>query len=258
MESEGTTASVDDLSQEILKKDDLRAQTQCDRIHRHTNDQLSNSTKIFVGGLPADLTVDEFRDYFQKFGSMEDVVVMCDKETSRPRGFGFVTFESPETAEKVLKNRFYELKNKRVEVKKAVSKERMSRNFGNYYDTYNAVYNGTTFPFTASSSYDTYSYQSPYYYGNTPYSSKRTHKYRNRTPNVLKDGDDDSNIVIKNAANLVQKLEDLHLGSDGQANGDGDGDGDHTEISEEGLSLDCNGCGDGGGCAVVIDQDLSL
>ncbi|XP_024974907.1 heterogeneous nuclear ribonucleoprotein 1-like [Cynara cardunculus var. scolymus] len=240
---------------------------------------------------------------------MEDVVVMCDKETSRPRGFGFVTFESPETAEKVLKNRFYELKNKRVEVKKAVSKERMSRNFGNYYDTYNAVYNGTTFPFTASSSYgnfggyynygmngygfgasygceglsyiyypyqsfnpsyyannyqnlcyyaDTYSYQSPYYYGNTPYSSKRTHKYRNRTPNVLKDGDDDSNIVIKNAANLVQKLEDLHLGSDGQANGDGDGDGDHTEISEEGLSLDCNGCGDGGGCAVVIDQDLSL
>ncbi|KAI3665633.1 hypothetical protein L6452_44262 [Arctium lappa] len=243
---------------------------------------------------------------------MEDVVVMSDKETSRPRGFGFVTFESPETANKVLKNRFYELKNKRVEVKKAVSKERMSRNFGNFYDTYNAGYNGNTFPnFAASSSYgnfggyynynygingygfggsygceglsyiyypyqslypsyyansyqnlcyyaDTYSYQSPYYYGNTPYSSKSgSHKYRHRISNVVKDGGDDSNVVVKNAS-LVHKFEDLHLGSDG--------DGDHTEISEglsldcngEGSSSDCNGGGGDGGCAAVVDRDLSL
>ncbi|KAJ9564180.1 hypothetical protein OSB04_000146 [Centaurea solstitialis] len=303
MESQ-SKASIHNLDQEILKKDDLRVQTRCDRIHQHNDDQSSNSTKIFVGGLPEDLTVDEFRDYFQKFGSMEDVVVMTDKETGRPRGFGFVTFESPETAKKVLENRFHELKNKRVEVKKAVSKERMSRNFGNYYDTYHAVYNGTTFPFGASSSYGNfggyygnygmvmmngyefgasygceglsyiyYPYQSynPSYYAHTyqnlcyyadiysyqtPYchSSKSSHKHRHRNPIVVKDGDDDSKVALKNTS-LLQKFEDLDLGIDGEANGDGDDDGDCTEISEQ-LSSDCGGGGDG--CAEVVDQDLGL
>ena len=58
--------------------------------------------KLFVGGLPADITSDEFRAYFEKFGTLIDCIVMFDQETNRSRGFGFVSYDDPEVARKLL------------------------------------------------------------------------------------------------------------------------------------------------------------
>lgn len=41
----------------------------------------NNSRKIFVGGLPQDIKIEEFRGYFEKFGTLADCMVMCDKYT---------------------------------------------------------------------------------------------------------------------------------------------------------------------------------
>lgn len=51
--------------------------------------------KLFVGGLPSNVTEDEFHDFFSQFGTLLDSIVMFDRETHRSRGFGFVTFEDP-------------------------------------------------------------------------------------------------------------------------------------------------------------------
>ena len=48
--------------------------------------------KIFVGGLPHNLALCDFRDYFSQFGMLEDCVILKDKRTQKPRGFGFVTY----------------------------------------------------------------------------------------------------------------------------------------------------------------------
>ena len=45
---------------------------------------------------------------------------MRDMQTQRPRGFGFVTFESEDTVVRVVVNRFHSLDGKQVEVKAAV------------------------------------------------------------------------------------------------------------------------------------------
>lgn len=89
--------------------------------------------KIFVGGLSAELTEVEFRSYFSKFGKITDVVVMHDSMTNRPRGFGFVTFESEDSVENAVQKSFHELNDKLVEVKRAVPKDGNSgsRNNGN-------------------------------------------------------------------------------------------------------------------------------
>ncbi|KAI6689138.1 hypothetical protein NL676_025966 [Syzygium grande] len=80
------------------------------------------SRKIFVGGLPTSLTEDEFKSFFERFGETTDVVIMVDLYR-RPRGFGFVTFASEESVEDVMKNNFYELHGRFVEVKRAIPKE---------------------------------------------------------------------------------------------------------------------------------------
>jgi hypothetical protein len=51
--------------------------------------------KLFVGGLPTDITNEEFHAFFEQFGQVMDSFVMFHRETRRSRGFGFVTFKDP-------------------------------------------------------------------------------------------------------------------------------------------------------------------
>ncbi|KHN41390.1 RNA-binding protein Musashi like Rbp6, partial [Glycine soja] len=79
--------------------------------------------KIFVGGLPSIVTETDLKKYFDQFFTITDVVVMYDHNTQRPRGFGFITYDSEEVVDIVLYKTFHELNTKMVEVKRAVPKE---------------------------------------------------------------------------------------------------------------------------------------
>ncbi|KAL4272373.1 hypothetical protein GQ457_13G009280 [Hibiscus cannabinus] len=94
-------------------------------------DSNFRTKKLFVGGLAATLTEEEFKNYFERFGRITDVVVMHDSMTNRPRGFGFVTFDSEESVENVMQKNFHELNNRLVEVKRAVPKEGSNGRYNN-------------------------------------------------------------------------------------------------------------------------------
>eukprot|EP00262_Sarcandra_glabra_P013410 TRINITY_DN3710_c0_g1_i2.p1 TRINITY_DN3710_c0_g1~~TRINITY_DN3710_c0_g1_i2.p1 ORF type:complete len:386 (-),score=94.42 TRINITY_DN3710_c0_g1_i2:547-1704(-) len=79
--------------------------------------------KIFVGGLPPTLTDEGFRQYFQAYGQVTDVVIMFDQNTQRPRGFGFISFDSEDAVDRVLHKSFHELEGKLVEVKRALPRD---------------------------------------------------------------------------------------------------------------------------------------
>ena len=48
-------------------------------------------TKIFVGGLPYHTTDESLGSFFQKFGNIEEAVVINDRQTGKSRGYGFVS-----------------------------------------------------------------------------------------------------------------------------------------------------------------------
>lgn len=79
--------------------------------------------KIFVGGLPPTLSEEGFREYFETYGHVTDVVVMYDQSTGRPRGFGFISFDTEEAVDRVLHKTFHDLNGKQVEVKRALPKD---------------------------------------------------------------------------------------------------------------------------------------
>ena len=84
----------------------------------------SQLRKIFVGGLPHDVKVEVFKDHFEEYGSIEDIVILQDKRTHKPRGFGFVTFDSIRSVDKVMKNLDeHYIEDKWVDVKVAFSVE---------------------------------------------------------------------------------------------------------------------------------------
>ncbi|KAJ0025370.1 hypothetical protein Pint_08609 [Pistacia integerrima] len=102
-------------------------------IKNTSNGEIDNhirTKKIFVGGLSANLTEEEFKNYFERFGRIIDVVVMHDNMTNRPRGFGFVTYDSEESVENVMQKTFHELNGRLVEVKRAVPKEEINGSTG--------------------------------------------------------------------------------------------------------------------------------
>ena len=47
-------------------------------------------TKLYVGNLPFTATEDSVRALFSPHGTVEKVSLITDRDTGRPRGFGFV------------------------------------------------------------------------------------------------------------------------------------------------------------------------
>ncbi|XP_028757970.1 heterogeneous nuclear ribonucleoprotein 1 isoform X3 [Neltuma alba] len=110
-------------AKKAVPRDDQSILSRNSGSSNHGSPGPGRTKKIFVGGLASTVTESDFKKYFDQFGTITDVVVMYDHNTQRPRGFGFITYDSEEAVEKVLFKTFHELNGKMVEVKRAVPKE---------------------------------------------------------------------------------------------------------------------------------------
>jgi RNA recognition motif-containing protein len=78
--------------------------------------------KMFIGGLSWQTTAEGLRDYFGKFGEVNECMVMRDPATKRARGFGFITFADPASVDKVLAQESHDLDGKKIDPKVAFPK----------------------------------------------------------------------------------------------------------------------------------------
>ena len=58
--------------------------------------------KLYVGNLPYNISDDQLRDVFTRFGTPESARVITDRDTGQSKGFGFVEFNNADEAKQAL------------------------------------------------------------------------------------------------------------------------------------------------------------
>jgi cold-inducible RNA-binding protein len=58
--------------------------------------------KLYVGNLPYTVDDAQLRALFGQYGEIQDLAVIMDRDTGRPKGFAFVTFATQQAAESAL------------------------------------------------------------------------------------------------------------------------------------------------------------
>jgi RNA recognition motif-containing protein len=84
---------------------------------------------LYVGNLPFSATEDEIKGLFEQHGTVHSVKIITNRETGRPRGFGFVEMDDDEamTAISTLDSTDYNGRNLRVNEAKGRSEGKPQR-----------------------------------------------------------------------------------------------------------------------------------
>jgi len=79
--------------------------------------------RIYVGNLPFELNEEQLKDCFQEFGEITEALLIKDKRTGRPKGFGFVEYATESDADLAIsKMNGEELGGRKLRVNKATPK----------------------------------------------------------------------------------------------------------------------------------------
>ena len=91
-----------------------------------------DKNKLFVGSLPWSITSDSLKALFAEFGEVTEAIIINDRETGRSKGFGFVSFASPEAAQKALELNGKEIEGRTIVVNVAKPREERTGGGDNY------------------------------------------------------------------------------------------------------------------------------
>jgi RNA recognition motif-containing protein len=91
------------------------------------------STKLYVGNLSFDVTENDLRDMLSQHGPVNEISVVMDRMTGRPRGFAFATMNTEEAAKAaILGLNGKEWKGRALTVNEARPREERSGGNGGY------------------------------------------------------------------------------------------------------------------------------
>lgn len=81
-------------------------------------------SKIYVGNLPFSATEDSVRTLFSQHGTVESVSLISDRDTGRPRGFGFVEMARSDAARAIQSLNGSDMDGRPLKVNEAQDKPR--------------------------------------------------------------------------------------------------------------------------------------
>ncbi|HEX7589296.1 MAG TPA: RNA-binding protein [Anaerolineae bacterium] len=90
-------------------------------------------SKLYVGNLSYNVTEEQLRELFSQAGTIKEVTLIMDRDTRRPKGFGFVEMTTQVEAQKAIELfNDHELDGRRLTVNLARPKEDRGSSRGGY------------------------------------------------------------------------------------------------------------------------------
>ncbi len=81
-------------------------------------------SKLYVGNLSYNVTEEQLRELFSQAGTIKEIAMIMDRDTQRPKGFGFVEMTTQVEAQKAIEMfNEHELDGRRMTVNFARPKE---------------------------------------------------------------------------------------------------------------------------------------
>ncbi|XP_027196403.2 uncharacterized protein LOC113790895 [Dermatophagoides pteronyssinus] len=126
-QSSSTLSSSSSSAQTSSKTTSNVTANQNNHHHNNTNNVPKSGTpipnRVFVGGIPDDATENDLRHLFAQYGHIKLVKIINDR-AGISKGYGFVTFERADDAQKVIKEaENMIIKNRKLNVSAAVIKK---------------------------------------------------------------------------------------------------------------------------------------
>ena len=87
-------------------------------------------TKLYVGNLPFTATDESVRTLFAPHGTVEKVSLITDRDTGRPRGFGFVEMSNADASRAMQALNGTDFEGRALKVSEAQDRERSGGNRG--------------------------------------------------------------------------------------------------------------------------------
>ena len=81
-------------------------------------------TKLFVGNLPFSATEESVRALFAAHGTIDSLALINDRETGRPRGFGFIEMPNADAAKAMQALNGKNFEGRDLKVNEAQARER--------------------------------------------------------------------------------------------------------------------------------------
>lgn len=88
---------------------------------------MAQQNKLYVGNLPFSVDETQLRDIFAPYGEISELALIMDRDTGRPKGFGFITFATQQSAEKALEQNGKDVGGRALRVNVATDKPREAR-----------------------------------------------------------------------------------------------------------------------------------
>jgi cold-inducible RNA-binding protein len=89
------------------------------------------ATKLYVGNLSYDTTQEAVRALFAQVGEVTEVNLITDRDSGRPKGFGFVQMATEEGAQEAIRRyNGFSVDNRALTVNEARPREERSGGFG--------------------------------------------------------------------------------------------------------------------------------
>ncbi len=74
-------------------------------MNRDASHVPAPSRVVFVGNIPYDMSEEQLKEILSRVGPVLQFRMMFDRETGKPRGYGFCEYGDVDTAQSAIRNR---------------------------------------------------------------------------------------------------------------------------------------------------------